>query len=510
MVNRPGRATVETLGAVQQVTTAPSIGGLGAAEPELCRVSVIGGNTQLDVGLPANTPIAAFIDDLVKLIESRNPEPLGSEDGGTPLQPQHWTLAKLGRDMIAPSQTLNDAEIFDGELLVLRAVAAKEAPALFDDVIDAVSRLTAEEFRGWSAGSARWTGLAAAIFATLFALVLGAFARGAGDAFVAAAMFMGGAIAALVAAVITERKYQDELTATVLTLLMLLLTFGGGALMVPGDLGSPNALLGATATLLMAIVGYRLIRVGAAVVAAGVTLSILIGGAAAVRIAWDVGLAQLGGGALVVALIVLSSVPRLAATLARLPVPPVPTAGAAIDPADHEPRPTIEGIGAIGATVLPSAHGLGIRARTANQFQTGMVVGSTLGAVVGALLAADPLGSPRWQGITLAVVVAIILCLRGRSFADLTQACVLIVGGMSTFAGLLVLLALSDNHKLLLSAGLLLIFAVCAIGFGVIGPHIEVTPVQRRFNEIFEYGLIVSIIPLVLWLTGVYSMARNI
>lgn len=490
--------------------TAQSLGGLGATEPELCRVSVIGGNTQLDVGLPANTPIAAFIDDLVKLIESRDPEPLGSEEGGTPLQPQHWTLAKLGRDMIAPNQTLNDAEIYDGELLVLRAVAAKESPALFDDVIDAVSRLTAEEFRGWSPSSARWTGLVAGAVAVLMALVLGAVSRGNGDDFVAPAMLLGGAVAALVAAMIAKRKYADELTASVLTLCLLLLTFGGAALAVPGEIGSPHLMLGATATLLVAVVGYRVIGAGGTIVAAAVTLVALAGGAAAVRVIWDAGTVKIAAGVLITSILLLSMVPRLAAMLARLPVPPVPTAGAAIDPADHEPRPTIEGIGAIGATVLPSAHGLGQRARTANQFQTGMVIGSAVGAAFGAVVAADPLGSPRWQGIALAVVVAVILCLRGRSFADLTQATTLIAGGCVTFVSLLVLLALADPEMPLLSAGLLLAFAVGAIGFGVIGPHVEVTPVTRRFNEIFEYGLIVSIVPLVLWLMDVYSMARNI
>ncbi|GAB4583230.1 type VII secretion integral membrane protein EccD [Nocardia sp. IFM 10818] len=473
-------------------------------------MSVIGGNTQLDVGLPANVPIAAFIGDLVKLIESRNPEAQGGEDGGTPLQPQHWTLAKLGRDMISPSQTLNDAEIYDGELLVLRAVAAKEAPALFDDVIDAVSRLTAEEFRGWSAASARWTGLVTGTLATVFALVLGAISRGAGDAFVAPAMLLGGAIAALVASTIAVRKYSDELTATVLTLCMLLLTFGGGALAVPGELGAPHLLLGSTATLLVAVIGYRMIGAGAAIVAAAVTLSVFLASAAAVRMIWDTSVPKLAAGIMIAAIILLSMVPRLAAMLARLPVPPVPTAGAAIDPADHEPRPNIEGIGAIGATVLPSAAGLGQRAKVANQFQTGMVFGATLGAAFGAVGAADPLGASRWQGIALAIVIAIILCLRGRAFADLTQAATLIAGGSLTFVTLLVLLALDDTNMLLISAALLLAFAVGAIGFGVIGPHIEVTPVTRRMNEIFEYGLIVSIVPLVLWLMDVYSMARNI
>ncbi|WP_405489268.1 type VII secretion integral membrane protein EccD [Nocardia sp. NBC_00511] len=490
--------------------TAQSISGPRAAEPELCRVSVIGGNTQLDVGLPANVPIAAFIGDLVRLIESRNPDIIGGDDGGTPLQSQHWTLAKLGRDMIAPSQTLNDAEIYDGELLVLRAVSAKESPALFDDVIDAVSRLTAEEFRSWSSTAARWTGLVAGAVAVAFAIVLALVARSGGNSYVAPPLLLGGAIAALVAAAIAMRKYADELTATVLTLCMLLLACGGAALAVPGPLGSPHLMLGAAATLLIAIVGYRIIGAGAAAIAAVVTVVLLSGIGAAVRMIWDAGIPKVAAGVLVVSIMLLSVVPRLAAMLARLPVPPVPTAGAAIDPADHEPRPTIEGIGAIGATVLPSAHGLGQRARTANQFQTGIVIGSAIGAVAGVLGAADPLHSDRWQGIALAVVVSIVLCLRGRSFADLTQAATLISGGCVTFIGLAVLLALSDDGNLLISAGLLIVFAVGAIGFGVIGPHVEVTPITRRFNEIFEYALIISIVPLVLWIMDVYSTARNI
>ncbi|WP_245720020.1 type VII secretion integral membrane protein EccD [Nocardia uniformis] len=473
-------------------------------------MSVIGGNTQLDVGLPANVPIAVFIGDLVKLIASRNPGLADSEDGEAVVVPEHWTLAKLGRDVIASGQTLHDAEVYDGELLVLRSNTAKEAPALFDDVIDAVARLTDADFRGWSAGSARWVGLSTAVVAVLFGLLLAALARGDGDTFVAPSVLLGCSVAAGVAAMIALRKYADELTATVLLLCMLLLTFGGAGLAVPGPIGSPHLLLGATATLLVAIVGYRLIGAGAAVVTAVVTVIIFAGGAAAVRMIWDTELPKIAAGVLIVSMLALSMTSRLAATLARLPVPPVPTAGAAIDPADHEPRPTLEGIGAIGATALPSAHGLGLRARVANHYQTGLVIGITLGAIFGALGTADPLGAAKWQGITLAVVVSILLCLRGRAYADLAQASTLIVGGCVTFLSLIGLLALGDSDLLLVSMALLLAFAVSATGFGVIGPHIEVTPVTRRFIEIFEYMLIVSIIPLVLWLMGIYSMARNL
>ncbi|MBF6482362.1 type VII secretion integral membrane protein EccD, partial [Nocardia cyriacigeorgica] len=203
------------------------------------------------------------------------------------------------------------------------------------------------------------------------------------------------------------------------------------------------------------------------------------------------------------------AVPRLSAVLARLPVPPVPTAGGAIDPADHEQRPTIEGIGAIGATALPSAAGLGRRARVANQYQTGLLIGCAIAGVTGALGAADPLGDSRWQGVALAVVTAIILCLRGRAFADLAQAATLIIAGATIVAALLTGLALGGADPLL-CGGLLLALAVAVVVFGVIGPHIEITPVTRRSGEIFEYLLICTVIPLVLWIMGVYAMARNI
>lgn len=455
-------------------------------------------------------PIATFIGDLVTLIESRNPDPVESEDGAAPLRTEHWTLARLGRDAIAPSRTLTEAEVYDGELLVLRSVTAKESPALFDDVIDAVSRLTADDFRGWSANSARWTGLIAATVATVLALLLFAAGRANGDGLFTAFLASGAGLLAGLAAAIAARKYTDELTAVWLSLCSLLLCFGGGALFVPGDLGSPQLLLGFSVLLVAAVVLYRATGTGATLCASAVTLAVFGGGAAAVRMIWDPALLKISAGLLVIGITLISAVPRLAAVLARLPVPPVPTAGGAIDPADHEPRPTIEGIGAIGATALPSAAGLGQRAKAANQYQTGMLFGCAVAAVLGALGTADPFGAPRWQGLALAVIGAVILSLRGRAFADLAQATILISGGALIVIGLLTGLALGDADQLALSGGLLLACGVAVVAFGVIGPHIEITPVTRRAGEIFEYLLICSVIPLVLWIMGVYSMARNL
>src|SRR5690606_29320063 len=286
-------------------------------------------------------------------------------DAPGPLDAQHWTLARLGREAIAPSRTLTEAEVYDGELLVLRKVGAKEAPALFDDVIDAVSRLTAEEFTGWSGAAARWMGLVVSLFAVLTTLAVLVLSRGAGDPLAPGLVLLGAGLGALVAAGITARRYGDEITGTWLSADGLLLLFGGAGLLVPGTLGSPHLLLGCSVLLVAAVLGYRLTGVGATLFSCAAAAAVIGLVTAVIYLIWHPGLPKVGAGLLVAGIMILSMVPRLAALLARLPVPPVPTAGAAIDPADHEPRPTIEGIGAIGATALPSAAGLGERARRA-------------------------------------------------------------------------------------------------------------------------------------------------
>ncbi|MFD0365940.1 type VII secretion integral membrane protein EccD [Nocardia sp. GCM10030253] len=483
--------------------------GLGAVDPELCRVSVIGGNTQLDLGLPANIPIAAFITDVTELIESRTSD-LSEHEEGAPLRTAHWTLARIGRDPIPPDQTLTDAEVFDGELLVLRSVTAKESPALFDDVIDAVSKLTAETFRSWSAVSARWMGLIVALVAVLAASGLLAAAKQDGAGIEIGFIPLGTGVGALAAASIAMRKYQARLVAVVLSLYGILLLFAAAVLFVPNELGSPHLLLAWVVALVAAAVGYSVTGVGATMFAAAITSALFGGCAAFVRMVWDIDSPKIAAGVLVAALIVITMAPRLAVAAARLPVPPVPTAGAAIDPADHEPRPTIEDIGAIGATALPSAAGLELRARAANQYQSGLIIGSTVAAAVGSVLAADPLGAARWQGIALALVVALILCLRGRSFADLTQAGTLIAGGALTLITVMIAVAIGNVSWLVPVAGMLLAVAAAMVGFGVIGPHTEMSPVTRRMGEILEYLLIVTIIPLVLWIMELYSAARNL
>ncbi|MEU6561141.1 type VII secretion integral membrane protein EccD [Nocardia nova] len=488
--------------------TESSSSGVGAVDPELCRVSVIGGNTQLDVGLPATVPVAAYITDLVELIDSRNPD-LTEHDEGAPVRAQHWTLARIGRDPIPPHQSLTDAEVFDGELLVLRSVTAKEAPALFDDVIDAVSRLTAESGNSWSPSAARRMGLGAGLIAVIIAVAVLVAGKGTGilDGFIA----LGAGVLAAGAAVIVARRYPPErMTAIVLSLYAIALLGSSAGLLTPGWAGAPHLLFSAVAALVVALALYSATRAGAFVVAAVVTTAAIVAVAAAVRMVWDFDIPKIAVGALIAGLVLITMAPRAAVAAARLPVPPVPTAGGAIDPTDHEPRPTIADIGVIGATALPSAAGLEQRARAANQYQSGILAGAVLAAGAGAILGADPLGEARWQGLVLAAITAVVLCLRGRAYADLVQASTMIAGGTLVALAVTAGAAVSQEDWRSAGAGLLLVVAAAVLAFGVLGPRADVSPVVRRAIEIFEYLLIIAIVPLSLWLMDVYSAARNI
>jgi len=477
-------------------------------EPQLCRVSVIGGNTQVDMALPASIPVANFIPDVVALIASRNPDLSEHDDGGAQLHAEHWTLARLGHEPIGPHRSLTEAEVFDGELLVLRAVDTDEAPALFDDVIDAVARLTESSFRGWTSETAGRAGLAAAIAGSAGAAALLLLTAARGQSLPAGVVGLGAGLLTLVAAALTARFYAGARAATALSLCGLVLSGTGAAVLVPGGVGAPQLLLGCAVTLLLAVLMMRLVGTGSTVFAAVITTTTLgIAGAGATTL-WHPALPKVGVVAVVCALLGVTFAPRIAVAMARLPVPPVPTAGGVIDPRDHEQRPTIEGIGAIGATAIPSAAGLGQRSRLANEYQSGMLAGLALATVFGAL-AATGSAEHRWQGAVLAAAAGLVLCRRSRAFADLTQATTLVLGGCTILVALPILLGARLHNLALPAAEILVVFSAAAVVVGVIAPRVEVSPVVQRLGEILEYLLICVIGPLAFWILDIYGLARN-
>ncbi|GAC70497.1 hypothetical protein GS4_35_00730 [Gordonia soli NBRC 108243] len=478
------------------------------------RVSVLGGNTQLDVGLPAAVPIASLIPDLVAQIESRSPHRRDPDDPDADDRPhdrQHrWTLALVGQESIAPQRTLSEAGIRNGDLLVMRSTRTAESPVLFDDVVDAVARLTESRFANWSATAARFAGYAVAVLAALVSAVgLGAIRLTSGSIWPAGLAALG-AVATLVAATIVARHYRDAATATVLAATGFPLVFVAGMLVTPDRYGAAHLTLGFALVLVYTVVSYRVTMIGP-VTHSAVTTAALLGALGSAGVLLTPGtVPQVAAVVAAVGILVIAIAPRATIVLAKLPLPPVPTAGAPIESDDLEPRPAIEGIGAIGAIALPKADALEQRSYVATAYLTGIVIGTTAVTAVAALLAAAPLAGFEPKSAAYATVIGLVLCLRGRSHSDLAQAAVLIAGGSLAVLGVLVGLAFGDGSWPIAAFAVGLGVLTGALVFGVVAPTQEFSPVVRRFAEIGEYLLVAVIVPLLLWILDLYRIVREI
>ncbi|WP_216901189.1 type VII secretion integral membrane protein EccD [Nocardia alni] len=483
------------------MTSVPIALETAAAPSHMRRVSVIGGNTQVDIGLPATVPIAEYIADVVELIDSRSPDVVESEDG-PPVRTGHWTLARVGREPIPPDRSLADAAIGDGELLVVRSAAAPRTPDLFDDVIDAVARLSANSLHPWSASAAEWVGLIAGLVAMITAIVVLGVAHGGGLAGGVVVLCAG--LLAAGAAVIVANRQTDELTVTMLSLYALLLQSAGAALVASSQVGGWGVLVAGAVVLVVGPALYLLTRAGAALVGAAVPAATFVVAGAVARMGWGVDLPKIGAGAAVVALAGIAATPRIATAVARLALP----SGLPAVPADPEEPPHPEERSPaddIGAVVLPAARGLEQRARLTDRYRSGLIAGWALAAAAGALLSATSSGDLRWPGLGLAIAVALVMCLRGRMFPALTPAATLIGSGLITLLALSLVVAAAAGAWQPLLAGSTLSVGMAGVVFGVVGPRIELSPRLRRAADIGEYTLIVLIVPLMLWTMNVYA-----
>lgn len=477
-------------------------GRRGTAPLDLCRLTVLGESVQVDMALPTDVPISLLLPGIVDVLDSRGPS------AATDRQGRSWVLSKVGMPPIAGTLTLNEASIRDGELLVLGAADAPAPPPLFDDLMYAVAATGSEAAGLWTARTAQRVGFAVGAIAIVLACLsllrplLDVGDTGSGNTHLPADIEagIGAAVAAVlfvVAGAIVGRFYQDDRTGVFLSGCALPLMFTSGIRFVPGEFGGPHLLLGGALVGASAILALRLGNHGTALFTASASAAGLVCGASALTLFVELPLATVGAGTAVIALAGLAVAPRISMMQARLPLPPVPTAGAPLDENDEEDQ--------------PSAADLAHLARRARSYLTGLVCAACAAAATGALLAALGSGSVDgiyWPGVSLALATALILVLRGRTFAEVHHAVPLVAGGSTIVLVLTssVVFAVRDQSLAIFTACVFL--ALVALFFGSFIPVREYSPVLRRAAELVEYAAIAVVIPVACWVCGLYSAMR--
>jgi ESX secretion system protein EccD len=435
--------------------------------------------TRIDLALPSDVAVANLLP-MVLTMAGESTTDGGSRHGG-------WCLAKLGGEAIDPDRPLSSLGVVDGDLLQLRHRSDNPPPPLFDDVVDAIAMSSPDGYRPWTESTARTLGMVAgglALLAGAVALYL------AGSGLGVAAAAGGGAVVTLVAGAVIARVYGETSTGVLVAAGSLPLGFVSGLYVVPGNVHAENLVLACTLTLVLATASIMMIGDGITPFVATATaaaLGALVFLAASLVDRPNAGIAA---AAAAVALGGISALPRMTIQLSRLPMPQVP--GSAQD-LQQDPG-------------FPDYTAIERRAGLAHQYMTGMIIGSGAVAATGAVLAST--GGA--LGIVLAVVVAAVLLLRARSYANGNQAIALLVSGMAAVAGLLAgLMATADQPGPLLAVFVgLLGLATLALVLGVVLPRRRFSPVLRHSVDVSEAVLIAAVLPLALGVLDLYNTFR--
>ncbi|MGV9800135.1 type VII secretion integral membrane protein EccD [Mycobacterium sp. NPDC003449] len=464
-----------------------------SAAPESTRVSVVGGRTQLDVALPADVPVAAFLPELARLIKSRDSgrdEDLADRDE----RRTFWVLRRDGGTELDPDLTLHQAGVENGELLRLSARRALSPPTLYDDVVDAAARLNRAAYAAWDATSAAVMAFAGLwLCSAVWVLLLLADEVSAHRAAI-----IGGAgftVVALVAGAVIVRRMLDraDIAAAV----------GPPVLVIAGTLGwvagAPYGVLGLAVAcgvlLVLTVICHRLIRAGHW---AYVTAAVLFG----------FGVAAFGGRALGGRVDMLAVAVAAAAVLGCLIVPmltarldhyPVTVARRGAKP-EQDPFTAPE---AEPVAPMPSAEQVWARVHSAVLTRSGLLAGLATAVLVGSvvLIGVDP----GWAAFAFAMVCAAVLALRCRRADTWPERAALAAPALVLVLTACVRAQSAARPLQYAGVAVLAVLVVAGVLAGVLTAGGARPGRLRSAAAYLEYLAAAALLPLALWPIGLYE-----
>lgn len=452
----------------------------------LSRVTLVAPRGRVDLALPSDVPLAELLPALVRYAGDEILDPSRARDG--------WVLTRLGNRVLDTSRTPAQLEVRDGELLYLRPRTPDAPDLVFDDVVDAVATATQERPGRWTVATTRWFGVVFGLTA-LVGGALGLLFAGPPQ-LPAGAAGIGLAVVLLVVAVVLARAVGDSRTGVAFALLAIGYAGVGGLLVFGGDrpldqLAAPHVLVGAA----LVLVFTALAAVGVAdeipvFLGAGVcALALLLGSLLALLT--GTGAAGAAAALVTVVFAAVPALPMLAYRMAGLPIPSVPS----------DPEELKRDAETVDASVLPLAE-------RGDGLLTGML-GAL--AVIGAVAAILNVGAG-YPGIGLAGLVGVLLLARARYFLGQRQRLPLLVAGAVALGAASVGLFTSVGPTLRLVAvvGGLVVVAAISVVYALIGAGRKISPVWGRTLDIVEVVLILGLVPLAVWVTGLYGWIRTI
>lgn len=476
------------------------------------RVAIIFAGQQHDVTLPANSPIAAVVEALVQVLQERRE----STGATTAVISGLVSLARINGETLDRGQTLAQQGVVDGDLLVLEVTDSEVGfTPIVESASSAVAISNATRFSAVTQHTAMAFAAVAAAAATLVALVvLGDvwrqnLASGQDWNLLPAMLAAGLAVVLLVAGWLVWLLRSEAMVAYALWLSALLATPAAAMMATPGRAGAAHLVSAAISATVLAVVLWRLTPVPKGLMAGVTLMGSAIALLALVRLLWSVRTEYLWVGVLAVGLWVLTNAQGFAGRMAGIPLPPFPTVTGKVlfDDADDV---AAEALAAAEHSGTPSVKDLVEGAATANTYLTALVASTSVFFVCGAFAMITPGQGRWWLQLVFVTALGALLVLRGRAFTDRTQAVIVVATGLMMPTVAVAKYALVEHNTVLslaIAAGVLALGAL-ALVIGAVVPARVFSPIFRKGVEWAEYALVVTMLPMALWLCNVYYLAR--
>ncbi|MFH9864314.1 type VII secretion integral membrane protein EccD [Streptomyces sp. NPDC017202] len=459
---------------------------------ELCRLTVRAPSVRVDLAVPADVPVADLLPTLLRYV-GEEAEEAGLDHAG-------WVLQRLGDPPLDEETTLARAGLADGDVLHLRPHTEALPEARLDDLVDGIADTAGRRLHNWSPEAARGllVGTAAATVVAALVLVLRPGVTGSGSARAACAALVG--LLLLAGAGSASRAVGERLSATALGLLVAPCLALAGWLLPGGDLSGPDAAQVAGARLLAAgaagaggaVLALAATAVGAPALLATAVVS--LAGATAGALMGYTDLDAPAATALVATVVALGAgaVAPFAFKLAGMRMPALPSSAGQLQ----------EGIEPYAGSDVAERTELAGRWVTALFAATGVVAAAAL-----AVLAERP----DLPEVLTSLTLSLLLLLHCRGLVHIGQRLTLAVPGV---CGLLLLARAwaVDQHgdgRLVVFAVLLAAAAALVIASWTV-PGRRVLPYWGRAAELAHTGLAVALLPLTLWVAGLFGWLRGL
>ncbi|QUR69434.1 type VII secretion integral membrane protein EccD [Mycobacterium spongiae] len=496
--------------------------GTSPARPATTRVTILTGKRMTDLVLPAAAPMETYIDEtvavLADLLEDTPPDVLAGFDFSAQ---GVWTFARPGSPPLKLDQSLDDAGIVDGSLLTLVSASRTERyRPLVEDVIDAVAVLDeSPEFD--RPALERFIEVAIPVLAIPVLLVaIRAWWETGRSLFWPLAIGIVG-ITFLAGSYAANRFYKRETLAASLLITAYTVIVAATAITIPlprgvNSWGPPQLAGAATAILFLALMtrGGPLRRHELASFVRVTAIAVI-----AAAIAFGYGYQEwVPAGAIAFGLFIVTNAAKLTVAVARIALPPIPVPGETVDNEELlDPVATDQATGdetptwqAIIASVPESAVRLTERSRLAKQLLIGYVSAGTLILAMGAI-AVLVQGHFFVHSLVVALLIAVICGFRSRLYAERWCAWALLTATVAIPTGVVVRLSLwFPNYAWIMLTIHLVAAVVALVIIGSMAGVRRISPVAKRMLELVDGAMVASIIPLLLWITGIYDTVRNI